>query len=328
MISRSANRLALLALILVGLALLRLTVGHQLGWPAERIVRELRLASVVGAIVVGVCLSVSGVMLQSLLRNALASPYILGLAAGAALGVGTVQLLGRTSDPVPWLTQPVAAVAGSLLALLLVYRLSRRDGMIEPMTMLLVGVMISVIASALLMLVQFMMGPSADQLLRWMMGRIAPETPWSLLATGLIVGLGGLALGMRWAPALDAATLSDDEAISVGVHLGSLRLWIFVIAGTLTAMSVLLAGPIGFIGLIAPHAARLLVGPKHAGLLLGAALIGAALLLAADSAVQIIPHLPWIPQPRGLLPIGILTSAIGGPMFIYLLRRRHREWMP
>lgn len=326
--SRQVPRLLLLGVGLAALAVIRLITGYEMGWPGEPLVRELRLASALGAIAVGTCLSVSGVMLQSLLRNPLASPYILGLASGAALGVGAAQLLGRGADPVPWLSQPAAAVAGSLIVLLLVYRLSRQRGAIEPMTMLLVGVMLSVIASALLMLLTFLMGPSAEQLLRWMMGRIAPETPLSLLSAALLIAAAGLGLGLKWAPALDAAALSDDEALSVGVRLDSLRLGMFIVAGTLTAVSVVLAGPIGFVGLIAPHAARVLLGPGHAALLIGAALIGGGLLLAADSLVQIIQHLPWIPQPRGLLPIGILTSAIGGPVFIYLLRRRGSEWAP
>ncbi len=328
MTGKRTTRLLLLGLGLAALVLARLLAGYEMGWPAEPLVRELRLASALGAVAVGLCLSVSGVMLQSLLRNPLASPYILGLASGAALGVGSAQLLGRAADPIPWLTQPAAAVAGSLLVLILVYRLSRRRGVIEPMTMLLVGVMLSVIASALLMLLTFLMGPNADQLLRWMMGRLAPETPPGLLAAALLIGAAGLGLGLKWAPALDAAALGDDEAVSVGVRLDALRTGMFIVAGTLTAVSVVLAGPIGFVGLIAPHVARVLLGPGHATLLIGAALIGGGLLLAADSLVQIIPHLPWIPQPRGLLPVGILTSAIGGPMFIYLLRRRESEWTP
>lgn len=323
--SRSGGRIAALAVLLVACMLLRFLVGYRLGWPMDATVRALRLASIAAAIGVGANLAISGVMLQSLLRNALASPYILGLAAGAALGVGAVQLLGPRLDAVAWLTQPVAAAAGSLLALLLVYRLSLRRGFIDPMTMLLVGVMISVIASALLMLIQFLMGPNADQLLRWMMGRIAPETPWSILAVCGLAATAGLALGLRWSAALDAAALSDDEAVSVGVNLPALRLSMFAIAGVLTAVAVLVAGPIGFVGLIAPHAARLVIGPAHAGLLVGAAVLGASLLLAADSAVQILPHIPWSPLQRGLLPVGILTSAIGGPVFICLLRR-HGGW--
>ncbi len=324
---RAASRIVILAALLAALALLRLLVGRTLGWPQDELIRELRLVSVASAIAVGICLSVSGVMLQSLLRNALASPYILGLAAGAALGVGVVEL-----DLVPdvagaWLSAPIAAVLGSCAALLLVYRLSLRRGVIDPMSMLLVGVMISVIASALLMLVQFLLGRDADLLLRWMMGRIAPETPPALVVCGVVVALAGLAAGLLWSSALDAAALSDDEAASVGVNLRTLRLGMFAVAGVLTAVSVLLAGPIGFVGLIAPHLARLLVGPRHAALLAGAAIIGAALLLAADTAVQLIPHATWLPQPRGLLPIGILTSAIGGPVFIYLLRRRQSDWI-
>ncbi len=323
--SRSGGRIAALAVLLVACMLLRFLVGYRIGWPMDATVRALRLASIAAAIGVGANLAISGVMLQSLLRNALASPYILGLAAGAALGVGAVQLLGPRLDAVAWLTQPVAAAAGSLLALLLVYRLSLRRGFIDPMTMLLVGVMISVIASALLMLIQFLMGPNADQLLRWMMGRIAPETPWSILAVCGLAAAAGLALGLRWSAALDAAALSDDEAASVGVNLPALRLSMFAIAGVLTAVAVLVAGPIGFVGLIAPHAARLVIGPAHSGLLVGAAVLGASLLLAADSAVQILPHIPWSPLQRGLLPVGILTSAIGGPVFICLLRR-HGGW--
>ena len=322
-----------------GLFAARLCLGRAAGWPNDPAILNLRLISACAAAVVGVCLATSGVYLQTLLRNPLAEPYILGLAAGAGLGVSTAALAWRTihdssrivevSAPVvvgtgephaasvaPWWLDNAAGLAGALIVLAVVYALGQRRGIVEPLTLLLAGVIVSAICGALIVFVQYLSpGRDADMLLRWMMGRLSPATPESALVAGGVVAAGGLGVGLWLAPALDAAAMSDEEALTVGVPLHRIRLALLGLSGLMTAVAVSMSGPIGFVGLIAPHIARRLLGHRHTLLMPGAACVGAGLLLLADSAVQVLP------QPRGLLPVGILTSAIGGPLFIALLHR-------
>jgi iron complex transport system permease protein len=147
----------------------------------------------------------------------------------------------------------------------------------------------------------------------WLMGHIplAVRPPMIWFAAG--VAGAGLMIGVWMGRAMDAATLGDDEARSVGVAVGPLRIGMFALAGTLTAVTVALAGPIGFVGLIAPHAARLVLGPRHGLLVLGAALAGIALVVGSDVARQAID------LGAGRMPIGVFTALIGGPAFIWLL---------
>lgn len=294
-----------------------------------RAVLDLRLLSAFTALIVGAALSSSGVYLQSLLRNPLASPYILGLAAGAGLGVGVSMLIGNgaTGSEVSegaigagsFFSREAGAVVGSLFVLIIVYTLSQKRGLIDPMSLLLVGVMVSAICGALIMLIQFL-SPASDtnRLIRWMMGTISQLTEWkSIYAAGVICAL-GILVGMVYARMLDVSVLSDDEARTVGVNVDRMRPVLFVVSGVLTATAVVLAGPIGFVGLVAPHVARMVVGPKHLGLLMGSVLVGGSLVLFADTGVRMLP------RAHGLMPIGIVTAGIGGPVFIWLLRRDRR----
>lgn len=317
---RSALMLGLLAIFTLTLILLRLLVGHTLGWPADGIILKLRLTSMAAALIVGASLAQSGAFLQTLLRNPLASPYILGLATGAGVGVACVQLLELKSRTLGPSLESAAALIGAGIVVALVYRLGRRRGQVEPTTLLLVGVMISVIAGALLMAMQFALGKDADQLMRWMMGRIAPDTSLTAIVIAAVILILGFAFGWHRAPALDVALLEEDDARAIGLNVPALRWQLFVLASALAAVAVVLAGPIGFVGLVAPHLARLIVGSAHRTWLPASAMIGAALLLVADATVQLIPHIDFLPQQRGLWPVGILTSLIGGPVFIYLLR--------
>ena len=279
-----------------------------------------RLTAIAVAVIAGSSLAVSGVLLQALLRNPLASPFILGISAGAGLGV--MVAISLTYDP-DAVTRPasssqgLAALLGALAVLGIVYLLGQRRGWLDPVSLVLVGVIVSAICGALIMLLHHL-GPTTGlmqgKITRWMMGRIPeyPE-PVTLIAAGGLAVVGGAA-GMVMGRAMDAATLSDDEARSVGLALGPLRVGLFILAGALTAGAVALCGPIGFVGLIAPHAARLLVGPRHTPLVPAAALVGIVIMVGADAGRQAIE------LGAGRLPIGVLTALIGGPAFIWLLR--------
>jgi iron complex transport system permease protein len=285
-------------------------------WPDGQIA-TFRLTAVAVAAIVGVALAVSGLLLQALLRNPLASPFILGVSSGAALGVTVAMYVGwrfgmtglRTG------TNAVPALVGAVATLGLVYLLGRRRGWLDPVSLVLVGVVVSAVCSALIMILHHLvpLGLRGD-LMTWMAGAIPQAVSTGALVTGAIVAIACAAVAFALGRAMDAATLGDDEARSVGLRLRPLRSVLFLAAGALAALAVALAGPIGFVGLVAPHAARILLGPRHRPLVIGAALAGVALLVAGDALSQVVS------VEGGRVPVGVFTALVGGPAFIWLLR--------
>ncbi len=284
---------------------------------------EIRATGAIAAAAIGAALAVAGVLLQAILRNPLASPYILGLTSGAGLAVTLSALLAY------WLTgehmlhryPTVPAVIGSIGAMGVVYSLSKRRGAIDPTTLILVGVIVTIVCGSLMVFAQSLLTDSGlVGSVRWMMGSISQDL--SLERASVIAGatVVGVVLAARLGRSLDAASLSDDEAISVGVDLKGLRLAALGLAALLTALTVVLAGPIGFVGLVCPHFARLLVGPSHGRLIIASALVAVTLLVGADALTMMIS------LPSGRLPLGVITSLVGGPVFIALLLR-HRGRM-
>ncbi len=310
-------RLVLLFALAAGLVAVRLFIGRDLDggllfeWPEEAIVR-LRATAAGAALLVGAALATAGLLLQVLLRNVLASPYILGVSSGSALGVVTLGAFGGAAAT--GLGVDVAAIVGGLAVLGVVYALGQRRGLVDPMSILLIGVVMSMICAALIMLIQHLSPDQRADLVTWMMGYIPEYKPLATLAPTVVAVIAGVAFTIRIGPTLDLASLSDDEARTSGVRLGSLRAGMFVIAGVLTAVSVGVAGPIGFVGLIAPHMARLVLGPNHRPLAVGAACLGAATVLGADIVRQVID------LGAGRLPVGVVTALVGGPMFIWMFR--------
>lgn len=283
---------------------------------------ELRAQRAATGIVVGAALAIAGACLQCLFRNPLASPDLLGMASGAGLGVVLASYLryvtsGQISEVGLALTGP-PALMGALGALFITYLLSQRRGFIEPASLLLVGVIVGVLAASATVFVQHLLPDRGVSASRWLLGAIGDDVTWRQIAlVGLIVLILGIA-AWRLGPWMDAASLGDDEARSLGVPLGALRTFLFIASGVLAAASVVLAGPVAFIGLICPHLIRMFAGPGHRRLILGAALAGAALVVGADTLVRAVE------LRSGRLPIGVLTSLIGGPLLILLLRDRGR----
>lgn len=324
-----------LVITVVGASVLRLVIGEVNGWPGGSLLaaaREvffgawlddapadplltIRLLRLVLGLVVGTALASSGVALQALLRNPLAEPYILGLSSGAAVGVMLQMTLSRKTGI--WFgPSHLGALAGALISMAIVYVAGRRRGAIDPLGLLLVGVVLGTINGALLMILHFVyVSPEAyADLARWMMGYLN-----EYVGTGKLLSIIGstmlcLVVLLKLCPSMDAAGFSDAEAMSVGVNLSRLRKILFVIAGVLAAGAVVLAGPIAFVGLICPHLARMILGPSHRGLLIGSALLGGTLIVLADSASVLLDF------GQGRMPIGIFTAIIGGPAFLWMLR--------
>ena len=326
---RAAAILVILAAVLAAGVALRLGVAGDLSALSEAAREQavsLRMGRVCAAVIVGAALAVGGVLLQRLLRNPLASPDVLGCTSGATLGVVVaifVQFrMGALTGSAPgslaalsWQGGP--ALVGAMAALGLVYALGQRRGMLDPLGVVLIGVVVSILCGALVMLVQHLMPQIGYSTMRLLIGSLSDDvSSTQLWVTGAIVGAGVLA-ALWLGPAMDAAALGEDEAASVGVNWRALRATMFVLCGVLTACAVVLAGPVGFVGLVSPHAARLLLGRSSLGrVLVGAsAIAGAALVVWADWLVKVVD------LGSGRLPLGVVTALVGGPMLVVLVRR-------
>lgn len=322
-------RTVLLLAMLAGGVSLRMVVGRDpvtgaldWAWPDAALL-SLRGGAVASALVAGASLGLSGLLLQVLLRNPLASPFVLGLSSGAGLGATLAAWAAGAMGTGGWVAmlaasgavQVLPATIGALLTLGVVLLLGTRRGVIDPVSMVLAGTVVAAICGALTLLVQYAMPPvsRADAAI-WFMGRV-PELPDLPV---LLVGISVLALAGLWsgisARTFDAASVSDDEARSLGVRLATLRLGMYVAAGATAATSVALCGPIAFVGFVAPHVARMVLGARHGPLVLGSVIAGALVLVAADVARQALD------LGMGRMPVGVLTALVGGPAFLLVLR--------
>ncbi len=279
------------------------------------ILRELRLPRMLIGIIAGATLGVCGAAMQGLLRNPLASPGLVGSASGAALGAVSVLYFGIATQ-YPQMV-PLAGMAGSLIATAIVYLLSGKDANVT--TLILAGVAVNAMATAAMsLLLNFAPSPFAmRELVLWTLGDISDRSlldvklmlPCTLLGWLLLAGCGRQ---------LDALTLGERTAQSMGVRPGVLRWRIFLAVSLAVGAAVATTGMIGFIGLVVPHLIRPLVGHQPRKLLLASALGGASLLLAADIGVRLIPT-------QSILKVGVLTSLVGAPFFLYLILQSRRH---
>jgi iron complex transport system permease protein len=292
------------------------SIGHHLdltSTPVPRltdaIVWDLRLPRVLTAAAVGAGLALGGAVMQSLTRNPLADPYLLGLSSGASLGAVAVLVVGIS------VLLPVAAFAGAVLALVATLTLARTGGVLTPGRAVLAGLAISQLCAAGTSFVIFWTstGDSYREILSWLMGSLAGTT-WSSVAiawTALVVV--GTAV-ISQAVTLDAFAFGDTAAAALGIDVERLRWVLMMLIALLTGALVAVSGAIGFVGLILPHAVSALTGPAHRRLLPVVALVGAIFLVWADTAAR------TVFDPREL-PVGIVTALIGVPVFAFLLRR-------
>ena len=321
---RQVRVLAWLTLAVAGAAVLGLLVGpaslnlgRALGDATSldhTILLDLRLPRVLQGLLVGGVLAGAGAALQGLLRNPLADPFLLGVSGGAALGAAAAALTGLGAV----VAEPTGGFLGALGALALVSGLGRREGRMQPLDVLLVGVVFNAFAGALLMVLQAVSDAAAVQrvLLR-LMGTLAADPSRPLLLPALLVAtlLGAVAV-LPAARRLDLLGLGDEAARGLGVDPDRTRWTLFVALSIPIGAVVAVAGMIGFVGLLVPHAVRLVLGPDHRLLLPASALSGAGFLVLADAAVRALAG------PLGTeLPVGVLTATLGGPVFVWLLRR-------
>jgi iron complex transport system permease protein len=274
---------------------------------ASAIVLDLRLPRAVAAFACGGLLALAGALMQVLLRNPLADPYVLGISGGAGVGALMAMLLGLAG-----LTVPGFSFLGALAAMLLVFGLAHGDGSWTQTRLLLTGVVVAAGCGALVALI-LTLAPEQKihGMLFWLMGDLS-QTTSPLPALGVLVA--ALVVALPFARELNLLARGADQALALGVAVPLLRRVVYVTASLATAAAVTTAGSIGFVGLIVPHLVRLAIGNDQRLLLPASALAGGSLLVLADTAAR------TVVAPIQL-PVGVLTALIGVPVFLYLLGR-------
>ncbi|WP_347813260.1 iron ABC transporter permease [Actinomadura sp. KC345] len=280
----------------------------------ETIVLDVRLPRVLLCGVVGAGLSVCGMALQALVRNPLADPMLLGVSSGATVGAVLVVVFH-----VSWFgmfSLPLAAFGGALLALVLVYSLARSGGRMTTVRLVLAGVATAEVLSAVAgYLVLTSDDPrSAEAAMRWMLGGLGGTT-WTVLWIPAAAVLAGTAVLLGLSRPLNLLLAGEEAAASLGLDVHRFRAALFVLVALMIGTVVAVSGSIGFVGLIMPHMVRLLAGSDHRRALPAVALLGAAFLIAADLAAR------TLISPEEI-PVGILTALVGGPFFLYLMKRK------
>ncbi len=284
------------------------------GTPEYAILFNVRFPRIVVGFAVGGGLAISGVILQGIFRNPLVEPYTLGISGGAALGVCLNIILRGTSLLGP-LATPLSGFLGAFGVGLLVYGISVSRGGMRVSRLLLIGVMVSFMASSLIMLVMALTKTEdLHGIIFWIMGSLEEPNPL-LIGAVFVVSVMGMVFCFFHAVDLNALCLGEEEAFHLGVPVERLKKTIFVIASVLTGCCVAVAGVIGFVGLVIPHLMRLIVGSDHRILLVISYLAGAAFLILCDTLARIV----IAPME---LPVGVITGLVGGAVFVYALSRK------
>jgi iron complex transport system permease protein len=295
---------------LLGRRLLGLPIAVT--WPAsaETIVLDLRLPRVLTAMLVGGGLAVAGAALQGILRNPLADPYVLGTASGAALGAAVGILVPFRLLFLDLGLVHVLAFAGAVAAVLTVERLSRRGTLSTLTGLLLTGYAVGSLLAAGLAVVMYASGQSLRQIFSYLLGSFDGAS-WLRLGVAAPIILVGVVLLMLRSRSLNAFLLGDDGAAHLGFEVPRERTILLVLAALVTAAGVAVSGLIGFVGLVVPHAVRVIVGPNARAVVPASVVAGAAFLGLADLGARL----------AGEVPIGVVTALVGAPFFLWLLGR-------
>jgi iron complex transport system permease protein len=288
---------------------------------ADVVVLSLRLPRILAALMAGGALAVAGVGFQALTRNPLAEPSVLGVSSGAAFGVVTAQVFGLRAGPLDALGLTAFAFGGALVAGVAVYGIAARAGCVPVHTLVLAGVIVGIFfSSAITVLISFVDFDRLGGVIHWLLGNISPIPP-----AGLAVFAGTAALGfwlvLGQSRQLNVLALGEEAALQLGVDVAGVKRRIFAGAALLTAAVVAFTGPIGFVGLVVPHALRMTIGPDNRVLVPTALLAGGIFLLAADTLARNVVA-------PAELSVGVITSFCGAPFFIYLLRSRAARVAP
>ncbi len=283
----------------------------------DSVVWSIRLPRLILAFVVGAVLAIAGAALQGLFRNPLADPQIIGISSGAALGAGLVLAAGP--GVLGSFGGPLGGFAGALAAAAIVYALARYEGRTEVVNLVLTGVAVSAVASAAIGYLSFAVDSSRLQTaLFWFLGSFTLAT-WEAVRPTVLLGGVCVVLLPLFSRQLNLLLLGESEARHLGVDVERARALVLALVSVGVGASVAAAGIIGFVGLLAPHAVRMLAGPDHRLVLPASALAGGTLVLVADLTAR------TLASPTEI-PVGLLTALVGGPFFLWLLHRTRAEY--
>lgn len=275
-----------------------------------QIINNVRVPRIILGIIVGMNLAVAGVLLQGILRNPMASPNIIGVNAGA----GLMAVIFMTILPSKILLLPIASFAGALFASLLIYVISLQGSYrSSTVHIVLAGVAVSALFNSISSGIMIINSDTLDITYSWMLGSLSGRS-WTAVRSIFPYSMIGLLVSLFLAPKINLFSLGDEMASIVGLKIGTYRIIIITVASILAGSAISIAGAIGFVGLIAPHTARLIIGGNHKYLIPLSAIFGALLLIVADTLAR------TIFQPVEL-SVGIMTSALGAPFFLMLLRK-------
>ena len=289
--------------------------SENLEFPRHIILWQVRVPRVLLAFMVGGSLAAVGASLQALLRNPLADPFVIGISSGAALGASVAILFGVGLSILTLLVLPFCAFLGALLSILVVYRIAVSYGSFSIHALLLGGVVLNAIFSALVLFLTTLADPyKASGMYAWLMGSLTgPDFQTVLVLAGYL--LLGIFVLVSQASSLNLLTLGEEAARSLGVEVERVKRVVFTASALLTGAVVAFSGLIGFVGLIVPHAVRLMFGADHRLLLLASGILGGMFLMVADTVARTLLS-------PAEIPVGVVTALVGGPIFLYLLVQR------
>nr|WP_208379843.1 iron ABC transporter permease [Microbacterium endophyticum] len=297
------------------------SLGLDVGWaPGDELVEktlwQIRFPRIVMALLVGALLAIAGAIMQAIFGNPLAEPGVVGVSSGAAVGAAASIALGLTFFGT-W-TTAVFAFVGGLAATLIVYSTARAAGRTESVTLILTGIAVNAFTGAALAILMFAGGSSArEQIVFWQLGSLNGSR-WAEVGIVSFLGAVSTAIAFSFARQFDLLALGDRTASHLGVRVERLRVVSIVVVALMTGVAVAFVGIIAFVGLVVPHLGRMALGPANRWVMIVSLLGGATLLVYADLLARTL-------VPSADLPIGILTSLIGGPFFYWLIRRGRRS---
>lgn len=280
------------------------------------IVLNIRLPRIILSVLVGIALSTSGVVFQAIFKNPMADPYILGISAGAAFGATMVIIFGVSFTILGMTSISIGAFLGAILSTTLVYNIARLNNKTPIITLLLSGIAISFFLSALINLIMTFNEDQVEKIIFWTMGSVATAS-WDSVLISIFPVIIGVSLFMIFSKELNVMLIGEETANNLGINVKFLRKLLLIIASIVSASVVAVSGIIGFVGLIIPHAMRLLVGPDHKKLFPYTIISGGIFMIIADTISRVALNPTEI-------PIGVITSLIGAPYFIFLLIRNKR----
>ncbi len=321
--AKSARAIAALMIMLIFFAFVSVYAGavkfglFDLFDPANREILNIRLARLFMAVIAGGGLSVTGAILQGLLRNPLCEPYVLGVSSGAALGAVSAISVGIGYKVFGFGILPLFAFLGAAATLFFIYRIARINGRLPLQNLLLTGVVVgAVLSSVVIFIDSFSRSQTMHSVMWWMLGSLQVFDLNLLFSVGFVVVLGAI-LSFMFHRELNAISLGEEEALHLGIDIERVKKALFFISALITGAIVSAAGMIGFVGLIVPHFMRLIVGPNYKALIPASFLAGAIFLIVCDSVAR-------VAMPPSEIPIGVITAIAGGPFFIYLLRKKSK----